>query len=135
MKIRRHKLSIVSACLLTLVIIACQGQQEADKGNLTSSPGSTPRSTTSPRAETNSQPTTNVYPEQAVKRFTDRCVKRRGTKAKEICDCSIKEIQNKYSFEEYRKIIKDARASGEPADEFREITKSCRTRNSQSQSQ
>ena len=126
MKIRLHKLSLVSACFLTLVITACR-------------PATSPKTETNSQSqpttasETNSQPqptTANGYPEFAVKGFMNVCVKGRGAKVEAICTCSIKEIQNKYSFDEFRKVVKDAQASGKVPDEFLKIIQSCRSSSS-----
>ena len=126
MKIRLHKLSLVSACFLTLVITACR-PATSPKTETNSQPQPTTAS------ETNSQPrptTANGYPEFAVKGFMNVCVKGRGAKVEAICTCSIKEIQNKYSFDEFRKVVKDAQASGKVPDEFLKIIQSCRSSSS-----
>ena len=126
MKIRLHKLSLVSACFLTLFITACR-PATSPKTETNSQPQPTTAS------ETNSQPrptTANGYPEFAVKGFMNVCVKGRGAKVEAICTCSIKEIQNKYSFNEFRKVVKDAQASGKIPDEFLKIIQSCRSSSS-----
>src|SRR4028119_2386129 len=150
MKIRLHKLSLVSACFLTLVITACRpATSPKTETNSQSQPttasetNSQPRPTTASEtnsqpqpttaSETNSQPrptTANGYPEFAVKGFMNVCVKGRGAKVEAICTCSIKEIQNKYSFDEFRKVVKDAQASGKVPDEFLKIIQSCRSSSS-----
>src|SRR4028119_2512088 len=138
MKIRLHKLSLVSACFLTLVITACRpATSPKTETNSQSQPTTASETNSQPRpttaSETNSQPrptTANGYPEFAVKGFMNVCVKGRGAKVEAICTCSIKEIQNKYSFDEFRKVVKDAQASGKVPDEFLKIIQSCRSSSS-----
>jgi hypothetical protein len=138
MKIRLHKLSLVSACFLTLVITACRpATSPKTETNSQSQPTTASETNSQPQpttaSETNSQPrptTANGYPEFAVKGFMNVCVKGRGAKVEAICTCSIKEIQNKYSFDEFRKVVKDAQASGKVPDEFLKIIQSCRSSSS-----
>ena len=138
MKIRLHKLSLVSACFLTLVITACRpASSPKTETNSQSQPTTASETNSQPQpttaSETNSQPqptTANGYPEFAVKGFMNVCVKGRGAKVEAICTCSIKEIQNKYSFDEFRKVVKDAQASGKVPDEFLKIIQSCRSSSS-----
>lgn len=117
MNIRLYQLSLIIACFLTVTLSACNEQRLASNSSPTTSSG----------ADTNSPQNANVYPEAAVKAFMNSCTKDRGAKAEAVCSCSINKIQDKYSFEQFRKMIKDAKASGEKPKELREIVKYCAT--------
>jgi hypothetical protein len=65
----------------------------------------------------------------AVQRFTEACTKDRGAKAQALCTCAIKEIQNRYTFDEFRKVVQDAKTSGQPPAQVREVLQSCRSSN------
>jgi hypothetical protein len=143
MKKRSHKLSLVGICLVILSITACNStpvSNTAPEASTSSQPTASSQPTTSSQPTASSQPTTssqptassqttNVYPEVAVKRFTEACAKDRGAKVQALCTCAIKEIQNRYTFDEFRKIVQDARTNGQPPGEVREILQSCRSNN------
>lgn len=115
MRMRLYPLFLIIACFLTVNLSACNDQRLASNNSPTSSPG----------VDTNSRPAANVYPEAAVKFFMNSCTKNKGAKAEAVCSCSINKIQDKYSFEQFRQMIKDAKASGEKPKELRDIVKSC----------
>ena len=129
MKIRLHKLSFLSAFLLTLVITACNRASSPESQSNTQ-PTAQVEATTAPKSDTKSQSTTHVYPEVLVQRFMEACTKDRGAKVEAVCRCSIKEIQNKYSLEEFKKVLQDTKASGKPSEQIREIIQSCRSSSS-----
>lgn len=129
MKIRLHKLSFLSAFLLTLLITACNRPSSPGSESNTQ-PTANVETTAAPKSDTKSQSTAHVYPEVIVTRFMEACAKDRGAKVEAVCRCSIKEIQNKYSLEEFKKVLQDTKASGKPSEQIREIIQSCRSSNS-----
>ncbi len=132
MKKRSHKLSLVGTCLVILTITACNstpGSNTAPEASTSSQPTASSQPTTSSQPTASPQTTTNVYPEVAVQRFTEACAKDRGAKVQALCTCAIKEIQNRYTFDEFRKIVQNAKTSGQPPGEVREILQSCRASN------
>jgi hypothetical protein len=69
-------------------------------------------------AETNKQP----YPPEVVKTFMKGC---QFKSKKEDCTCTIKAIQAKYTFAEFKKIDEDARVSGTAPKDIQALYQSC----------
>lgn len=69
-------------------------------------------------AETNKQP----YPPEVVKNFMKGC-EFKGKK--EDCTCTIKAIQSKYTFAEFKKIDEDARVSRTAPKDIQALYQSC----------
>jgi hypothetical protein len=80
----------------------------------------------------NAQNPTHSYPPEIVKAFTDEC----AAAAKDIdpatlrslCLCSINEIQNRYSFEEFRSMAESKEKEQAMTKEFEEISYNCATK-------
>ena len=70
-------------------------------------------------AETNKQP----YPPEVIKNFMKGC-QYKGKK--EDCTCTIKAIQAKYTFAEFKKIDEDARVNRTAPKDIQAIYQSCR---------
>jgi hypothetical protein len=80
----------------------------------------------------NAQKPTHSYPPEIVSAFTDEC----AAAAKDIdpatlrslCLCSINEIQNRYSFEEFRSVAESKEKEKAMSKEFEEISYNCATK-------
>lgn len=65
----------------------------------------------------------NPYPQEFVKRYIDGCTADRGPAVQAVCECTIRKIQSKYKYEEFKKInIKIEEAGKIPPDIVEDIT-------------
>jgi hypothetical protein len=74
--------------------------------------------------------TTNAYPPQVVKAFTDACVSGSGGKVnaelmKSVCSCAIDEIQNQYTLEEFIAVAEKMEKSNTMNDKITTIVQGC----------
>ena len=108
MKRHPYLLSVISACVLTLVSVPQRSSQAADI---------TP------------QEPTNDYPPEVVKIYIDNCIMRGGgSKIAPFCTCMIEKAQDTYTLEEFLTIGQSLQVGEAAPEEFDQIIQTCLTK-------
>lgn len=69
------------------------------------------------------EPAKNVYPADSVKTFMKGCEYKNP---KVFCTCTMKSIQTKYTFEEFKKVDKEIRETRKVPNELQTVIASCK---------
>ena len=64
------------------------------------------------------------YPDEARNNFLKACEAQRGA-TRAVCECSLEKIEDKYSYDEFKKIDQRAREGEDVSGEIRTIAESC----------
>lgn len=83
---------------------------------LSIAPGAIAQETTSP---------VNPYPPQAIQAWMSVCVRDDSPEAQVFCQCTIDEIQNNYTVEEFIQLGQNIQSGQEPPEKFNQIIQSC----------
>ncbi|HAG82450.1 MAG TPA: hypothetical protein DCL61_15135 [Cyanobacteria bacterium UBA12227] len=104
MKRHPYLLSVISACLLTVVSVPKGSSQAADV---------TPEEPTS------------TYPPEVVQIYVDNCVMRGGAEIRPFCACTIEKIQETYTLQEFLEIGQNLQAGKKAPRNFDQIITTC----------
>jgi hypothetical protein len=69
------------------------------------------------------EPAQNVYPSEPVKTFMKGC---QYKNPKAFCTCTMKSIQTKYTFEEFKQVDREIRETRKVPNELQKIITSCK---------
>lgn len=65
----------------------------------------------------------SFYPPEFIKSYVDRCTASRGLAVQAVCECIIRKIQDKYTYEEFETINNQIEATGKiPSNIVEDIT-------------
>lgn len=71
--------------------------------------------------------TKTPYPDEFRKNYIETCTNGRGDKIKAMCECTFREIEKKYTIDEFRKINRDTEETGQVPPDLVQLFNSCQT--------
>jgi hypothetical protein len=152
MKTRQY-FSLIGACLILAIAPACGGNDQAEAPENDSAteqvdtpddsveeeaaapedsaPAETPTETAEAPAPEGEETANEPYPPEAADSFINGCVSAAvgagatQDQASEYCACTLDEIQQEYTFEEFAEVDRQIQQGGEPPAEFDDIVNFC----------